>query len=92
MKKKICGGIIVLTISIITVFNVNLNMQNNNSSYLSLANVEALAQEPSTEKKYRYETWNNSDCYIYVGGAYAKGKKVTCWDGSDHPICVDCTL
>lgn len=54
--------------------------------------MEALAQEPSAEKKYRYQSWDSDICYVYVGGAYAKGKKITCWDGSDHPICVDCSL
>ncbi len=86
------GGFVVLFITTIAAFNVNLNIQKNQSSYLSLANVEALAQEPSAEKKYRYQSWDSDICYVYVGGAYAKGKKITCWDGSDHPICVDCSL
>ena len=44
------------------------------------------------EKIFRYETWSNRECYVFVGGAYAKGKEVTCWPGSDHPVCVVCQL
>jgi hypothetical protein len=46
MKKKIIGGIAVLAIAAVAVFNVNLNLaQESNMSSLALANVEALAQE-----------------------------------------------
>lgn len=46
MKKKIFYGIAVLAIAAIAVFNVNVNMSTNgDQSLLSLANVEALAQE-----------------------------------------------
>lgn len=62
----------------------------------SLNEVEALAAgesaDDNTEKKFKFQIWQNDECYIYVGGAYAKGKKVSCYSGSDHPICVDCTL
>jgi len=75
-------------------------------SDMALKNVLALAdpgdgedgEEPDPgedddgeEKKFRYVTWDR-ECYVYVGGAYAKGKEVTCWDGSDHPVCVVCQL
>lgn len=92
MKKKIFGGMIVLAIAAVAAFNVNFNLQNNQFASLTLANVEALAEESGGEKKYRYDTVFNDECYVYVGGAYAKGKKVTCWPGSDHPVCVECVL
>jgi hypothetical protein len=44
MKKEIFVGMIVLAIATIAVFNVNLNT-NSEVSLLTLANVEALAQE-----------------------------------------------
>ena len=27
-----------------------------------------------------------------TANSYAKGKKVTCWSGNEHPICVNCML
>lgn len=59
-----------------------------------MMNIEALANGESVEgeKKYKYQVWQNEECLIYVGGAYAKGKKVSCYSGSDHPVCVDCSL
>lgn len=91
MKKKIFGGIIVLIIAAVAAFNLNLRMQNNQLASLTLANVEALAQG-SKENKYRFDTSWNEECYIYVGGVLAKGVKVTCWPGSDHPECATCKL
>ncbi|GHT64856.1 hypothetical protein AGMMS50239_23340 [Bacteroidia bacterium] len=44
MKKKIFGGIAVLAIAAVAVFNVNLNTNSNNLSAALLANIEALAQ------------------------------------------------
>lgn len=48
MKKKIIGGIAVLTIAAAAAFNVSLNAQEENLSNISLANVEALADGEST--------------------------------------------
>jgi hypothetical protein len=45
-KKKIFGFLAVLIIAAGAVWNVNLNSQKNDLSALSLANVEALAQNP----------------------------------------------
>lgn len=45
MKKKFFGGIIVLAITAIAAFNVNLNLQQEGYSVLSLNDIEALAQE-----------------------------------------------
>jgi hypothetical protein len=47
MKKKIFGGIALLAIAATAVWNVNLNSQSNDLSAVSLANIEALAQEGS---------------------------------------------
>lgn len=60
---------------------------------ISLNEVEALAQhEGGEEKIYKYSTWPETVCYIYVGGVYAKGKKVDCLPGNEHPICSECQL
>jgi hypothetical protein len=45
MKKYILGGIALLMIAAIAAWNVSLNLQRNDLSRLSLANVEALAYE-----------------------------------------------
>jgi hypothetical protein len=45
MKKKILGGIALLAIAAVAVWNVNLNSQSNKLSGAMLANVEALAEE-----------------------------------------------
>ncbi|GHT15086.1 hypothetical protein FACS189426_22330 [Bacteroidia bacterium] len=45
MNKKILFGIAALAIATVSVVNVNFNSQSNNLSDVSLANVEALAQE-----------------------------------------------
>lgn len=79
-------------------FLYSYHKQKNNKKIedLQLENVEALAWQESSgseeKKKYRYSTFPEEPCYIFVGGAYAKGKKVYCFDGTEHPVCVDCQL
>ena len=95
MKKIILSSIFAVALLATAGWGMNKNMNNDaNLSDLALANVEALAQDEGvpTEKIYRYEIWNNDECYVLVGGAYAKGKKVTCWSGTEHPVCVECKL
>lgn len=99
MKKK--GLILIVTVIGITSFLLQANKfsQKSKKVNLSLLSLEALAEnednnngETDNEKKFRYQTWEYDACYIYVGGVYAKGKKVTCYSGNEHPICVDCAL
>jgi hypothetical protein len=45
MKKKFLGGIAVLAIAAVAAINVSLGTKSDNLSEVSLANVEALAQE-----------------------------------------------
>jgi hypothetical protein len=62
MKKKILGGIAVMAIAAVTAFNVNFTTQDNNLSDISLANVEALAQnESGTGGKTCYKTVTTKD-------------------------------
>ena len=93
MNKNVLKLMSAVALSMAAVYNVYSFRQEKAMTELELANVEALAngEEESGEKIYRYQVWND-DCYVYVGGAYAKGKKVTCFSGKDHPICVDCQL
>lgn len=81
MKKKI---LICATIAILIALCVNFSIEKSDNLAKSfiLKNVEALAQSPEAEGKkiYSYQYFND-DCYIYVGGVYAKGKKVFCTTG-----------
>jgi hypothetical protein len=45
MRKYILGGIALLAIAAVAAWNVNLNSQSNDLSDISLANVEALADD-----------------------------------------------
>lgn len=77
------------------IFMIHKNQKDSSLSNLVLENIEALAQDDENNQKniYRYVVEPTSPpCYIYVGGAYAKGKEVTCWSGTDHPVCVKCVL
>jgi uncharacterized protein YxeA len=57
MRKKIFIGIVFLAIAAIAAFNVNLNTNTNSEqSLLSLANVEALAQE-NNQNQPSYDKW-----------------------------------
>ncbi len=68
MKKKIIGGIAVLAIAAVTAFNVSLSAQEDNISTISLANVEALARDESSE----------------TGSLYSNGSKYCCKRDSDR--------
>lgn len=82
----------IAAIALAAGWNITQSKKDIILSDLALSNVEVLAQKENEEKIYRYQTWQNRECWIYVGGAYAKGKEVDCHTGTDHPICVKCTL
>jgi hypothetical protein len=58
MNTKILGGIVVLAIVAVGAWNVSINLQNNDLSSLSLANVEALAQNENSTLT-TYTCWKN---------------------------------
>lgn len=61
MKKKIFGGIAIVTIAVAIAFNVTVsNQKTNKASLLALANVEALAQSEA----------NNNGVICHGAGAY----------------------
>lgn len=83
MKKKLLTMFIVTTVISCTIYKINGQSSQKKFSDISLANIEALASGENSngedEKKYRYQVWQNDECWIYVGGAYAKGKKISCY-------------
>ncbi len=86
-------AVIILFMSGVVMCILSQNQKDYSMSDLVLKNIEALSvNENNGDKKYKYVTFPEEICYIYVGQAYAKGKKVTCWSGNEHPICVNCML
>ena len=79
MRKKIFGGIAALAIAATIAFNVNLSNQGNGLSDVSLANVEALAQE-GDGIDYNVPDRNNdpkscsTSIWVEAGVEYAPGK------------------
>jgi hypothetical protein len=74
MCKKIIGGITVIAIAAVAVWNVsvNLNSQKNELSDISLANIEALGQEVGFDPGVYYivnVTANSHSCY--KGGPFS---------------------
>ncbi|GHT15520.1 hypothetical protein FACS189426_23180 [Bacteroidia bacterium] len=65
MNKKILFGIVALAIAGVSVVNVNFNSQSNNLSGVSLANVEALAQESGGGDDC-YTSSNNTCGYVVI--------------------------
>jgi hypothetical protein len=65
MFKKSLGGIALLAIAAVAVMNVNLNSQSNDLSDISLANVEALAGDETSECP--------NGCYPDGNGCYCHG-------------------
>ncbi|MDR0680583.1 MAG: hypothetical protein LBG15_01850 [Dysgonamonadaceae bacterium] len=62
MKKKILGGIIILTVIMMTAFNLSWNIQNH-SFYSNLEGIEALGGELFDDWKYSTKQ-TKVTCYI----------------------------
>ena len=85
MKKKIIGCFLVLVIATVAAFNLNLNNNENNMSSLTLANVEALADNENngngwTEEKTESTTYMNNK-------EHKKSVIVNCYKGGPNPSC-----
>lgn len=72
MKKKVVGTIVAIVIAIITGYNVYSSLNDSKLTDLTLANVEALAN--NTEPEYSYECSMYGcqydfqyDCHVYQG-------------------------
>ena len=76
MKKTIIGSIAVLAISVTIALNMNLGKQGNGLSDISLANIEALAEESSTGAGY-YCCGQFGQCVKLSNGDYIFGIKQT---------------
>jgi len=74
MKHKIFGGIAVLAIAAAIAFNVTLSKQSNGLSNVSLANVEALAEETGG---FGYYCCNSGRCADLSDGNYVIGTAQT---------------
>lgn len=74
MNKKILFGIAALAIATVSVVNVNFNSQSNNLSDVSLANVEALAQElpPPPDTGYCCTHFPCKNCITKMTDLYEK--------------------
>lgn len=91
MKKKFFGGLFILAIATVAVFNVNMHVSSDRLSLLNLANVEALASEDGDENirkglcdtKYEMKETDYPFCAPY--DLYRSGKVTTeswsCQDG-----------
>lgn len=92
MKKHILKLSLALAVVVDAGFAVYSLQTSKELTGIGLDNMEALASGENGEKNiFTSYVWSE-DCYIYVGGAYARGKKVTCCSGSEHPVCIDCQL
>jgi hypothetical protein len=71
MKKIILGGIAVVVIAAVAAWNMGLNSQKSDLSDISLANVEALAQESSSSHCNRLcEEWPSTYCVLESPTSY----------------------
>lgn len=73
MKKTIFSGLFVLTIAALAAFNVNMNIENDKTKLLSLAGIEAFA-ENEIDYQVPHKNNNPQKCTMYVdarGNVYA---------------------
>jgi len=67
MKKKIIGCLCVLAIAAVAAFNLNFNLLENDTSVLSIANLEALASEALPYESVGCKT---ESCKLDLGGGW----------------------
>jgi hypothetical protein len=75
MKKKIFTGIAILTIAVLSAWNVTVNSQKSELSELSLANIEALANAGNCNWATR-EVYNGWEAICILDGP-----GFSCWCG-----------
>jgi hypothetical protein len=86
MKKKIFSGVAVLAIAVVAALNVNFGMSNKEDmSLLTLANVEALAQEPNSGW-YKVEITSTREDN---GSVVSETKSVSCSKGGPSSSCTE---
>jgi hypothetical protein len=84
IKKKILGGTALLAIAAVAAWNMNLNSQGNDLSDVSLANVEALAQESGGNSCSA-----SANCYYgsQIEGSVSCTGTSTCTSGHEYVKC-----
>lgn len=93
MKKKILIGIFALGMTAIAAFNINLSINSMDYAHstLSLANLEALAQNNDGEKKNTFSTIDCVDITIWdpaTAKPIGTGQSATCsGDGTKECKC-----
>ncbi|MDR2557170.1 MAG: NVEALA domain-containing protein [Bacteroidales bacterium] len=94
MKKVIFGSIAVLALAILAAFNVNFNFRSNKLSDISLANVEALANETGSSSRGTPTSTVITDYEYNADGSLKRTIQITvtcCYSGtlicSSHPSC-----
>jgi len=87
MKKKIFGGVAILVIAAIAVFNVNLSKQSNGLSNVMLANVEALAEESTGGDQNGWDEEKQSTTSSMNGVEYKKSEIINCYKGGPNSSC-----
>ena len=82
MKNKILGGIAILAIAAVAAFNVNFNAQSGDLAVVSLADIEALAQEELTHcPNFRSQN-------VWIPSGWISGSWYTCCGmGADIDAC-----
>lgn len=82
MKKKIFGGLVIVTLVVITVFMTNQRMEGYEKlSLLSLANIEALSNDENDDKdkdkKYCDQKKESRNSTMYGSSCYSSDKYST---------------
>ncbi|MDR3184122.1 MAG: NVEALA domain-containing protein [Prevotellaceae bacterium] len=85
MRKNVLGLIALFVVAIVAAWNVSLNSQNNQLSGISLANVEALAEE-NNDHKYENKRINEITIHDDATGTYKKIAVIEC-EGSGNLDC-----
>ena len=71
MKKKLFSSIVAMVVTVITVYNVSLSTKGDGLSDISLANVEALAQESIPAQACAYYCCSNAGSTCEVKAEFA---------------------
>ena len=90
MKRKVIGGMAVLIIATVVIFNMNIGSKSSNLSDISLANVEALAQDEDSLNKPKGQTCETKSCKLDLGGGWFTASVERVCVDVDDPTCT-CT-
>jgi hypothetical protein len=86
VKKKILYGFAILAIAAVAAFNLNFNNDENVPSPLTLANVEALAEENNSNPQGWSEDKAETTSYM-DGREYKRSVIINCYEGGPQSSC-----